>query len=74
MPFERLGTVSYLLSTVTMAVSVAVCETSSIKEWHDLQNWVRGRSSRFHRVSACGGQTDGRADGQNCYINVLHAR
>jgi len=33
--FESLGTVSYLLSIVTntMAVSVAVCEIFSVKEW-----------------------------------------
>jgi len=30
-----------LLSIVTMAVSVAVCETFSVKEWRDLQNQVR---------------------------------
>ena len=27
-----------------MAVSVAVCETFSVKEWRDLENQVRGRS------------------------------
>jgi len=26
-----------------MAVSVAVCEIFSVKEWHDLENQVRGR-------------------------------
>jgi len=31
-PFESLGAVSYLLSIVTVAVSVAVCEILSIKE------------------------------------------
>ena len=31
--FESLGTVSYLPSIVTMAVSVAVCEIFSVKEW-----------------------------------------
>jgi len=34
----------YLPSIVTMAVSVAVCEIFSVKEWHDLENQVRGRS------------------------------
>ena len=29
---------------VTMAVSVAVCEIFSVKEWRDLKNQVRGRS------------------------------
>jgi len=40
-PFESLGAVSYLPST--MAVSVAVCEIFSIKEWCDLENWFRVR-------------------------------
>ena len=43
-PFESLGTVSYLPSIVTVAVSVAVCEIFSVKEWRDLENQVRGRS------------------------------
>ena len=43
MPFESLGAVSYSPSIVTVAVSVAVCEIFSVKEWHDLDNQVRGR-------------------------------
>jgi len=43
-PFKSLGTVSYSHSIVTMAVSVAVCEIFSIKEWCDLENRVRVRS------------------------------
>ena len=43
-PFESLGTLSYSPSIVTMAVSVAVCEIFSVKEWRDLENQVRGRS------------------------------
>jgi len=39
--FERVGTVSYSPSIVTMAVSVAVCEIFSVKEWRDLENQVR---------------------------------
>jgi len=41
-PFESLGTVSY--SPSTMAVSVAVCEIFSVKEWCELENGVRVRS------------------------------
>jgi len=43
-PFESLGAVSYSPSIVTMAVSVAVCEIFSVKEWRDLENQVRGRT------------------------------
>jgi len=43
-PFESLDAVSYSFSIVTVAVSVAVCEILSIKEWRDLENQVRGRS------------------------------
>ena len=44
MPFKSLGAVSYSPSILTMAVSVAVCEIFSVKEWRDLENHVRGRS------------------------------
>ena len=43
-PFESLSMVFYSPSIVTMAVSVAVCEIFSVKEWRDLENLVRGRS------------------------------
>jgi len=43
-PFESLGAVSYSPSIVTVAVSVAVCEIFSVKEWLDLENQVRSRS------------------------------
>jgi len=35
-----LGTVSYSPSIVTMAVSVAILEIFSVKEWPDLEIWV----------------------------------
>ena len=40
MPFKSLGTISYLLSIVNVAVSVAVCEIFGVKEWSDLENRV----------------------------------
>jgi len=43
-PFKSLDAVSYSSSIVTMAVSVAVCEIFSAKEWCDLENRVRVRS------------------------------
>jgi len=43
-PFDSLGAVSYSPSTVTVAVSVAVCEIFNVKEWRDLEKEVRGRS------------------------------
>jgi len=43
-PFESFGAVSYSPSIVTVAVSVAVREIFSVKEWRDLENQVRGRS------------------------------
>jgi len=43
-PFESLGAVSYSSSIVTMAISVAVCEIFSVKEWCDVENRVRVRS------------------------------
>jgi len=43
-PFESLGAVSYSLSIVTVAVSVAVYEIFSVKKWRDLENQVRNRS------------------------------
>jgi len=39
-PFENLVAVSYSPSIITMAVSVAVCEIFSVKEWCDLENRV----------------------------------
>ena len=44
MPFESSDAVFYSPSIVTVAVSVAVCEIFSVKEWRDLEKQVRGRS------------------------------
>jgi len=51
-PFESLGAVAYSPSIVTMAVSVAVCEIFSVKEWCDLENGVRvlSRSLEWHHL------------------------
>ena len=43
-PFESLAAVSYSLSIVTVAVSVAVREIFNVKEWRDLENQVMGHS------------------------------
>jgi len=53
-PFESLGMVSYLPFIVTVAVSLAVSEIFSVREWPDLEIWVWGRSrslkiARFDR-------------------------
>ena len=49
-PFESLRVVSYSPSEVTMAVSVAVCEIFSVKEWHDFENQVRGRTRSLKKA------------------------
>jgi len=42
---------SYSPSIVIMAVSVAVCEIFSVKEWRDIENQVRGRSKSLIMAS-----------------------
>ena len=46
MPFESLGVFLFVFdsSIVTLAVSVAICEIYSVKDWCDLENRVRVRS------------------------------
>jgi len=48
-PFESLGTVSYSASIVR-AVSLAISEIVGVKEWHDLEMWVWGRSRSLKMV------------------------
>jgi len=43
-PFESLGAVSYSRSIVTIAISLAISEIFSVKEWPDLKIWVSGHS------------------------------
>ena len=57
MPFESLGAVSYSLSMITMAVSVAVCEIFSVKEWCGLENGVRVRSRSLELAPFDGSHT-----------------
>jgi len=41
-PFKSLGTASYSRSLATMAVSLAISEIFSVKEWRDIEMCVRG--------------------------------
>ena len=43
--------VSYSPSIVTMAISVAVCETFNVKEWCDFENRVRFRLRSLEMAS-----------------------
>ena len=46
-PFESSGMVFYSPSIVHIAVSLAISQIFSIKEWPDLEIWVWGRSRSF---------------------------
>ena len=48
--FDSMGAVSYSPSIVAVAVSVAVCEIFSVKEWRVLENQVWGRSMSLRRM------------------------
>jgi len=43
--FESSGTASYSHSITTVAVSLAISEIFSSKEWPDVEVWVWGRST-----------------------------
>jgi len=45
--FGSLGTVSYSSSIGTTAVSLAISEIFSVKEWPDLEIWIWGHSRSF---------------------------
>ena len=49
-PFETIGMVSYSHSIVTMAISLTILETHSIKEWPDLEIWLWGHSRSLKKL------------------------
>ena len=57
MPFESSGAVYYSPSIVTMAITVAVYEIFSVKDWCDLENRVRVRSRSLEMAPFDGSHT-----------------
>jgi len=49
-PFKSSGAVSYSPSIVTMAVSAAILEIFSVKEWPDLEILVWGHSRSLKKA------------------------
>ena len=64
-PFESLGTVFYLPSIVTMAVSVSVCDIFSVEERPDLENRGRVRSRSLEMAPIAY---------ESKYLSCLHTR
>ena len=56
-PFKSLCAVSYSLAIVTMAVSVAIFEIFSVKEWCDFENRLRVRSRLLEMAPFDGSHT-----------------
>ena len=48
--FKILGTLFCSHFVASMAVSLAICDIFYMKEWHDLENWVRGCSRSLKMV------------------------
>jgi len=70
--FKSLGTVSYSPFIVTMAVSVAVCQIFSIKEWCDLENKVRVRSRSLEMAPFDRPHTSCYSPPYSNYGDILH--
>ena len=49
-PFKILGMVSYWPSIVTMAISLAISQIISIKEWPEIEIWLKGLSRSLKLV------------------------
>ena len=70
-PLESFGTVSYSQSVVPMAVSSAISEIISVKEWRDLENWVRGLSGSL-KMAPFDRPYDFLLVGHCTYSSILH--